>query len=152
MATCYGGAFTRLLAPGRVLTAAAGPNQLAYENESFGRSYLVEYMVRQGMIEGRAPGTVQDAFSYARAAIARDYPGREPVEMEDQAPGIALRSTTAPAPASVRSAPTSGTGPPPSPSSTTSSTTTPTSGGTSGGSGGNDTCGRATFGIVRCGP
>ncbi|TML39107.1 MAG: caspase family protein [Actinobacteria bacterium] len=152
MATCYGAAFTRLLAPGRVLTAAAGPNQLAYENESFGRSYLVEYMVRQAMIEGRAPGAVQSAFGYARAAISRDYPGREPVEIEDQAPAIELRPTGAPAPRpSAASSSSQSQAPPPGPGPSSPSTTAPPSGGGSG-SGGSEPCRRVTLGVVRCGP
>jgi hypothetical protein len=155
MAACYGAAFTRLLAPGRVLTAAAGPNQVAYENESFGRSYLVEYMVRQAMLEGRAPGTVQHAFDYAKAAIARDYPGREPVEIDDHAPGIDLHPTSAPAGGGNVTAP-SGQGQPPGPRSSTTSTTPPQGAGsggagTGGGSGGGEPCRRATLGIVRCG-
>ena len=158
MAACYGGAFTRLLAPGRVLTAAAGPNQLAYENESFGRSYLVEYMVRQAMIERRAPGTVQDAFAYARAAIARDYPGREPVEFEDHAPGIELRPPAASGQGGGNAQASPGQGPPPGARPSTSPTTAPSSGGGSGGSGGgggpggSEPCRRVTLGIVRCGP
>lgn len=79
IAGCYSGGFTELLRPGRVLTAAAGPNDLAYENEEFGRSYLVEYMVRRAMIGRMAPTSVQAAFAWARDAIAREYPARVPV-------------------------------------------------------------------------
>jgi len=53
MAACYGGGFTELMAPGRILTAAADANSLAYENESFGRSYLDEYLIHQALLESR---------------------------------------------------------------------------------------------------
>ncbi|MDQ1403274.1 MAG: hypothetical protein QOG03_1590, partial [Actinomycetota bacterium] len=82
MAACYGAGFDELLAPGRVLTGAAPANALAYENSGFGRSYMVEYMIRQAMLERLAPGTVQDAFGFARSRIAQDYPGREPVQID----------------------------------------------------------------------
>ena len=58
MATCFGLGFDEVLRPGRVLTAAAGRNAQAYENSSIGRSYMVEYMVRQAIIQGRASATV----------------------------------------------------------------------------------------------
>jgi hypothetical protein len=82
LAACYGGGFTELLAPGRVLTAAAGPNSLAYENLGFQRSYLVQYMVRMAMIEDRAPATVQDAYRFAVDALRRDYPNRVPYQID----------------------------------------------------------------------
>src|SRR5581483_3810426 len=155
MASCFGGGFTEALAPGRILTAAAGADDLAYENASFDRSYLVEYMIRQAMIEGRASGTVEDAFNYARAAIAREHPGREPVEIDDGAAPLDLRppgakpASTAPA----RSAPASGStgsgqapppSPPPSPPTSgprpPASTTTTTQA---------NPCGNVTHGIVK---
>jgi hypothetical protein len=138
LAACYAGGFTELLGPGRALTAAAGANSLAYENESFGRSYMVEYMVRQGIIQGRSSPTVQASVAYAQSAIHRDYPGREPVELEDQAPIIDFR---APPPAKQ---------PPSSPPSST-----PPSGGSGGSSGGggtsSDGCKQLTLGVVSCG-
>lgn len=100
MAACYGGGFTELLGPGRVLTAAAGADELAYENEGFGRSYLVEYMVRRAMIQRAAPTSVQAAFGWARDAIARDYPGRVPVIADSSDGDVDLRQPGyAPAPA-----------------------------------------------------
>jgi hypothetical protein len=82
IAACYGAGFDDALAPGRILTAAAGENDVAYENSSLGRSYMVEYMVRRAMLQGKAPGSVQDAFNWARAQIARDYPNRQPVVVD----------------------------------------------------------------------
>jgi hypothetical protein len=99
MAACYGGGFQELLAPGRVLTAAAGPDDIAYENERFGRSYLVQYMVRQGMIQGQSGLSVQAAFAYAHDAISRDFPGREPVQFDRSSGAFDLRPPPPPAPA-----------------------------------------------------
>lgn len=79
MATCYGGGFTELLGPGRVLTAAAGAGSLAYESPHLGASYLVHHMVREGWLEGKAGPTVQEAFAYAEARIQERYPSRRPV-------------------------------------------------------------------------
>jgi hypothetical protein len=82
MASCYGGGFDELLGPGRVLTGAAPANSLAYENEGFGRSYMVEYMIREAMLEGLAPGSVQDAFAFAHARIGERYSNRQPVQLD----------------------------------------------------------------------
>lgn len=82
IAGCYGGGFTEVLAPGRILTAAAPADALAYESSQFGRSFLVQYMVRKAMIEQRAAGSVQAAFSFAVAELARDHPDRVPVQID----------------------------------------------------------------------
>lgn len=126
MAACYGGGFTELLRPGVVLTGAAAADKEAYENLSFGRSYLVQYMVREAMIEGRAGDTVQSAFEYARDAISRAYPQREPVQFDQAGGPVDLRPPGAPRPAT---APT--TAPP-----TTTTTAPPSKGGGTGQSGG----------------
>ncbi|MEY2425890.1 MAG: metacaspase, partial [Actinomycetota bacterium] len=91
IAACYGGGFDEVLRPGRVLTAAAGRNSLAYENSALGRSYMVEYMVRQAMIQGRASATVQTAFNYAVDRISREHPGREPVQIDNSNGALDLR-------------------------------------------------------------
>ena len=69
IAACFGGGFTEVLRPGRVLTGAAAANELAYENSAIDRSYMVEYMIRQAMVLDRAPETVQTAFEYAVAKL-----------------------------------------------------------------------------------
>jgi hypothetical protein len=115
MAACYGGGFTEVLRPGVILTGASPADKEAYENISFGRSYLVHYMVREAMIDGRAADTVQSAFEYARGAISRDYPHRMPVQF-DQAggpldlrpPGVA-RPAPAPTPQKAQEPPPSST-------------------------------------------
>jgi hypothetical protein len=83
LASCYSGGFTELLAPGRVLTAAAGAQQLAWEDPALNASYLVHYLVREGWLEGKAGASVQDAFAYADQALARDHPNRRPVQIDD---------------------------------------------------------------------
>jgi len=91
MAACYGGGFTEMLAPGRVLTAAADANSLAYENESFGRSYLDEYLIHQAFLEQLAAGpTAQQAFAYAQAALQRDYPDRTLTQFDESSEAISL--------------------------------------------------------------
>lgn len=101
IAACYGGGFTEVLRPGRVLTGAADKNSLAYENATIGRSYMVEYMIRRAMIQNRASATVQTAFNFAVDNISRDKPGREPVQFDSGDGALNLRpphSTQRPAP------------------------------------------------------
>ena len=101
MAACYGGGFTELMAPGRVLTAAADANSLAYENDSFDRSYLDEYLIHQGLLEKRGDGpTAQQAFNYAQAALERDYPDRTLTEFDQATEAISLDGVHRAAPAS----------------------------------------------------
>lgn len=110
LATCYGGGFTQVLGPNRILTAASDGDSLAYESLDFGRSYLVEYMVRRAMLGDAAPSSVESSFAYARAAIQATQPGRVPVQI-DQVPGeLDLRQT----PQVGQAAPPVGQAPPPS--------------------------------------
>lgn len=81
MAACYSAGFDEMVRPGRILTAASGAHELAYENLGFGRSYLVEYMIRRTLTPGRA-GTIEAAFSVAEAELRRDYPNRVPVQID----------------------------------------------------------------------
>lgn len=113
MAACYGGGFTEALAPGRVLTGAAGANERAYENSGFGRSYMVEYMIRQGILEGRAPDSVQSAFAYARDQLSRDFPDRLPVQIDKGSGPLDLRPPGAPPVESQPRPTTTTTAPPP---------------------------------------
>ena len=105
IAACYGGGVDDALAPGRVLTAAAGETDLAYENSALGHSYLVEYMVRRAMIQGKAAGSVQGSFAWARAQIAHDYPNRQPVMMDRSRGPVMLGRSVAPAPARAKPQP-----------------------------------------------
>lgn len=123
IAGCYGGGFVETLAPGRVLTGAAPANQLAYENSAFDRSYMVQFMIREAMLNGRAAATVQTAFDYANASIARDYPGREPVQVDHGTTPLDLRP---PGVVTRQAPPTTAAPPPPPPPAPKNSTTTTT--------------------------
>ena len=111
VAACYGGGFTEVLAPGRVLTGAAAADELAYESSEFGRSYLVQYMVREAIIENRASTSVQAAFAYAFTELTKDHPGRQPVQI-DMGPGpldlrpVVEAATSTPAPPALTAPPT----------------------------------------------
>ena len=126
IAGCFGGGFTELLAPGRILTAAAPAGTYAYENQGFGRSYLVEYMVRRAMIQGYAPGSVQEAYAWAYQQLQRDYPNRMPVAYDQSGAPIKLgpSSPAKPTPPPPNQPPGGGTPPP----STVPPTTTTTPG------------------------
>lgn len=133
IAGCFGAGFVELRVPGRVLTGAAAADSLAYENTALGHSYLAEYMVRQAMIEGKAPPTVQGAFAYAEQAIAVHHPGRQPVQLDWGSGPLDLRPPSAPAspPGSgvVKGSdpvPGSGEAPPSPPPAPPASTTPPT--------------------------
>ncbi|HLG01692.1 MAG TPA: caspase family protein [Acidimicrobiia bacterium] len=83
MAGCFAGGFDDIMAPGRLLTGASPEGSLAYENDRFDRTYLVEYMLRRAILQGSAPNSIQDAFNWATDALRKDYPIRLPV-MFDQ--------------------------------------------------------------------
>ena len=129
IAACYGGGFDEVVRPGRILTAAAPSDRVAYENEGFGRSYLVEYMVRRAIL-GRGISTVEGAFAWATSELQRDYPDRLPVQLDAVGGELELR-TGAPPPDETGS-----TAPPPSPP---SSPPPP-----------DDSCSALTVGVVRC--
>lgn len=97
MAACYGGGFDDVMAPGRLLTAAAPEGVLAYENDRFGRTYLVEYMLRRALLGGVA-ASVQDAFAWAVEALRHDYPTRLPVIFDQTGEPLTLGPALAPPP------------------------------------------------------
>ena len=119
MVACYGAGFTEALAPGRVLTGAASADSLAYETSLFGRSYMVQYMVREALIERRTIPTVQAAFAYARSELAREHPGRQPVQVDAGSGVLDLRPGASVAPG------TPGAPPPPTSRAPAPTTTTP---------------------------
>ena len=145
MAACYGGGFTETLAPGRILTAAAPANSLAYETSTYHRSYLGEYLVHRGMLEGLGGPTVQSAFAYATEELRREHPNRMPVEFDQAGGPLTLGSGSFAA--SPRSSATT-TVPPSSPSSSGPSTTTTTT--TAPGSGSHQQCLITAGSLVRC--
>ena len=157
LAACYSGGFTEVLAEGRVLTAAAPAGSLAYETDAYNRSYLVEFMVRRGMIQNAAPPTVEAAFAYARSEISRDHPRRVPVqfdslsgELDLRPPGVArpqAQPTAAPQPASPTRPPGSGSG-----SGSSGSGSGSGSGGGSQQPHDGDHCANLTLGVAQCNP
>jgi hypothetical protein len=91
VAGCYGGGFDELLGPGRVLTAGAGPGELAYENDQYGRSYLAEFVLRRGLLEGAAGApTVQAAVAYAADQLAELHPNRQLWHVDEAGHTISL--------------------------------------------------------------
>lgn len=129
IAACYAAGFTEVVRPGRVLTAAAPANALAFENEAFGRSYLVEYMVRRGML-GAGITTVEAAFARAAAELQRDHPDRMPVQFDELEGDLDL---TVPPPGSDPAPAPAGDSPPSSPPPSQP-----------------DGCANLTGGVVRC--
>lgn len=123
-ASCYGGGFDEALAPGRLLTAAAGGSSLAYENHTYNRSYLGEYLVRRALLEGRADGSVQEAFAWAAAQLRRDHPDRVPVMIDRTSGELSLGTPAPPRPAPPPPPPPPDGSSSPSPSTTTTTTTT----------------------------
>jgi hypothetical protein len=130
IAACYAAGFTEVVRPGRVLTAAAPANALAFENDAFGRSYLVEYMVRRGML-GAGITTVEAAFAWAAAELQRDHPDRVPVQFDELQGDLDL---TVPPPGSDPAPGSAGGTSPP-------SSTPPSQ---------PDGCANLTGGVVRC--
>ena len=130
VAGCFGGGFTELLAPGRVLTAASGANELAWEDPALNASYLVHYLVREAWLQGKAGNSVQEAFAYADATLARKRPNRRPVQIDQSGRPFVLGSGdpsagSPPAPSLPQSPSSGGTGSSaPSPSSPPPTTTT----------------------------
>jgi hypothetical protein len=148
IAACYSGGFTEVLRPGRILTAASSADSVAYENEGFGRSYLVQYMVRKAMIEGNAPTSVQAAFSYAKEQLSRDYPDRVPVQYDSTGPAeLDLRQNNPKAASTASSGSGSGSGSPPP---TTTTTAAPRPNATPPPPDPTDGCANLTIGLVRC--
>ncbi|HVF32710.1 MAG TPA: caspase family protein [Acidimicrobiales bacterium] len=133
IAACYAAGFDEVLRPGRILTAAASANSLAYENATFGRSYLVEYMVRRAMLGGRAT-SVEAAFARATEELRRDHPDRMPLQFDHLEGDLDLGG---PAPAAEPAPPPDRKAPPP--SSPPPSSPPP-----------DDGCAGLTLGVVRC--
>ncbi len=94
MATCYGAGFTAALGPGRVLTGAAGANELAYEALDSDLSYMVDYMVRRAIVDGGAPQSVEAAFAYAQDGLGRAAAARVPVQIDDAPGELDLRQSS----------------------------------------------------------
>lgn len=85
--TCYAGGYALpgIVGRDRVATFASRRNELAYELGEAG-SYLVIHMVRHAMLDARAPGSVEQSFSFAERSIASRNPKRVPY-IDDRFPG-----------------------------------------------------------------
>lgn len=85
--TCYAGGYAvpGITGPRRVATFASSSTRPTYQLGS-GGSYLIIHMVKHGMLEGGAPGSVESAFEYARARLEREQPDRVP-SISDGIPG-----------------------------------------------------------------
>jgi len=132
IAGCYGGGFTEVLRPGRILTGAAPANSLAYETATYHRSYLGEYLVNRGMLQGQGGPTVQSAFAYATRELQREHPDRLPVQFDGGGGPLALSegsSSSGAAPSAAPPPTATATAPTRAPAPTTTTTAPPPSDG-----------------------
>ncbi len=96
-AMCDAGAYAvpGTTGPGRVATFSSASNELTWESGSAG-SDLVRLMVHDGMIDGKAPRSVESAFAYAKTIMNAE--GHTP-QISDGVPGdLVLGAYRAPAP------------------------------------------------------
>jgi hypothetical protein len=86
LAMCYAAGFAvpGVVGRNRIATFSSAANQLTYEIGGAG-SELFYAMVKQGMIDAGAPRSVETAFNFAHANLAKDY-SNLPV-MSDGVPG-----------------------------------------------------------------
>jgi len=94
--TCYAGGYALpgIIGPNRIATFSSAANAESYELGPSG-SWLMLYMVGYGILEREAPRSVESAFLYARAAIDKVNPDREPF-MVDDVPGDFVLGTLQP--------------------------------------------------------
>jgi hypothetical protein len=86
--TCFAGGYALpgIIGPRRIATFSSSADQETYELGSAG-SWLILYMVEYAMLDGVAPQSVEASFDYARAAIAKVNPDREPFMVDGIAGG-----------------------------------------------------------------
>ncbi len=89
VAACHGAGFRDALAPGRVLTAASAENDLAYESDALGNSFLVEYVVGAGLLANRSR-TAEAAFRTGLAAMPGAYARHRPLQLDRVAGPLSL--------------------------------------------------------------
>jgi hypothetical protein len=110
--TCYAGAYALpgIIGPNRVATFSSAADQESYELGPAG-SWLILYMVEYAMLDGEAPQSVEASFAYARRAIDKVNPDREPF-MVDRIPGDFVLGVRRPAaePGSEAASPPNGDG------------------------------------------
>jgi hypothetical protein len=103
LATCYaqGYGLPGIVGHDRIATFGSSAHQLTYQLGSAG-SYMIINMVREAMLDGHAPRSIEASFEYARATLQRSHPDRVPV-MSDGVPGdLALGPVTWAAPSRAR--------------------------------------------------
>lgn len=85
--TCYaeGYALPGIVGFNRVATFASSADRESYQAGDAG-SFLFIHMVRRGMLEGRAPTSVESAFGFAHSELSRRHPEYVPL-MSDGYPG-----------------------------------------------------------------
>ncbi|MGH2759363.1 MAG: caspase family protein [Actinomycetota bacterium] len=85
--TCYaeGYALPGIVGFNRVATFASSADRESYQAGDAG-SFLFIHMVRRGMLEGRAPTSVESAFGFAHSELSRRHPEYVPL-MNDGYPG-----------------------------------------------------------------
>jgi len=86
LAMCYAAGFAvpGVVGANRVATFSSAANQLTYEMGGAG-SELFYTMIKQGMVDGYAPRSVESAFNYAHSKLGKNY-SNLPV-MRDGVPG-----------------------------------------------------------------
>jgi hypothetical protein len=96
-AVCYAASYDvpGITGAGRVATFSSAANELTWGSASYG-SDLIHLMVHDGMIDGKAPSSVESAFAYAKPIMnSEDHTP----QISDGVPGgLVLGTYTAPAP------------------------------------------------------
>jgi hypothetical protein len=77
--TCYAGGYAvpGITGKNRIVSFASASNRPTYQLGTAG-SYLFINMVREAMLKGKAPGSVEEAFRFAEAKLEREHPNRVP--------------------------------------------------------------------------
>jgi hypothetical protein len=78
--TCYAAGYdlAGITGPRRLAIFASRARERGYQQGEAG-SYLVQYVVREAMVKGHAPDTVQESFRYAEERLRIEYPNRVPI-------------------------------------------------------------------------
>lgn len=93
LAMCYAGGWTTpgITGTNRVATYASRANQYTYEKGKDGSTLVVE-MVKHGMLEGAADGSVEEAFAFARERMEETGSKSDPVMSDGVEGELNLRS------------------------------------------------------------
>jgi hypothetical protein len=85
--TCYAAGYDTpgITGKNRIATFATSADQPTYQLGGSG-SYMFIKMVREAMLDARAPGSVEESFRYAKNSLEREAPNRVP-SISDGIPG-----------------------------------------------------------------